>query len=103
MRRVKICTSRSATPPAAWSDSSSTPGSCPRGVELIVAVSNDEIAALKRTRASVPVIMSYGGLPVELGFIRSHALPGENITGTEYHSYETAGKIVGLLKEAVPA
>lgn len=71
-------------------------------LEVIVPITNYEIAALKRIPHSVPVVMYFGALPVELGFIETLARPGGNITGTAYHSTETAGKIVGLLKEASP-
>ena len=72
-------------------------------LDLVVAYTNHEIAALRRARASLPIVMYYGALPQELGFIKSRAKPGGNITGTEYHSHETAAKIVGILKEAMPA
>jgi len=71
--------------------------------DVIVPITNYEIAALKRIRHSVAVVMYFGALPVELGFVESLARPGGNVTGTAYHSTETAGKIVGLLKEAVPS
>lgn len=72
-------------------------------LEVIVPITNYEIAALKRISHAVPVVMYFGALPVELGFVETLARPGGNITGTAYHSTETAGKIVGLLKEAVPS
>lgn len=71
--------------------------------EVIVPITNYEIAALKRIRHTVPVVMYFAALPVELGYVETLARPGGNVTGTAYHSNETAGKIVGLLKEAVPA
>jgi len=48
-------------------------------------------------------VMYFGVLPVELGFVQSLARPGGNITGTAYHSFETAGKILALLRDAAPA
>jgi len=71
-------------------------------LEVIVPITNYEIAALKRAQASVPVVMYFGALPVELGFVQSLARPGANVTGTAYHSFETAGKILALLQEAAP-
>lgn len=71
--------------------------------DVIVPITNYEIAALKRIRHAVPVVMYFGALPVELGFVETLARPGGNVTGTAYHSTETAGKIVGLLQEAVPS
>jgi putative ABC transport system substrate-binding protein len=72
-------------------------------LDVIVPITNYEIAALKRIRHAVPVVMYFGALPVELGFVETLARPGGNVTGTAYHSTETAGKIVGLLKEAMPS
>jgi putative tryptophan/tyrosine transport system substrate-binding protein len=71
-------------------------------LDVIVPITNYEIAALKRIRHTIPVVMYFGALPVELGFVETLARPGGNVTGTAYHSTETAGKIVGLLNEAVP-
>ena len=70
--------------------------------DVLVPVTNYEIAALKRVAHALPVVMYFGAMPLELGFIESYARPGGNITGTAYHSTETAGKILDLLKEAVP-
>src|SRR5436853_331889 len=72
-------------------------------LDAIVPITNYEIAALKRARPSAPVVMYFGVLPVELGFVQSLARPGGNITGTAYHSFETAGKILALLRDAAPA
>jgi putative ABC transport system substrate-binding protein len=70
--------------------------------DVLVPVTNYEIAAFKRIAHAIPTVMYFGAMPVELGFIQSYARPGGNITGTAYHSTETAGKIVDLLREAVP-
>jgi putative ABC transport system substrate-binding protein len=70
--------------------------------DVIVPVTNYEITALKRIPHAIPVVMYFGAMPLELGFIQSYARPGGNITGTAYHSTETAGKILDLLKEAAP-
>lgn len=72
-------------------------------MDALVAITNYEIAALKRAGPRAPIVMYFGALPVELGFVQSLSRPGGNITGTAYHSDETAGKIVGLLREAAPA
>jgi putative ABC transport system substrate-binding protein len=71
-------------------------------LDVLVPVTNYEIAALRRVPHALPVVMYFGAMPLELGFIESYARPGGNITGTAYHSTETAGKILDLLKEAAP-
>ena len=70
--------------------------------DVLVPVTNYEIAALRRVAHGIPVVMYFAAMPLELGFIQSYARPGGNTTGTAYHSPETAGKIVDLLREAMP-
>jgi len=70
--------------------------------DVLVPVTNYEIAAFKRIAHAIPTVMYFGAMPLELGFIQSYARPGGNTTGTAYHSTETAGKIVDLLREAMP-
>jgi putative ABC transport system substrate-binding protein len=73
-----------------------------RNVELIVAFTNPPIEAAKRASATIPVVMYMGVVPVELGIVESLARPGGNVTGTSWFSPELPGKLVQILKEAVP-
>ena len=73
-----------------------------RHVELIVAFGNGSIVAAKRASHTIPVVMFIGVLPVELGIVESLARPGGNVTGTVWTSPELPGKILQILKEAVP-
>ena len=71
-------------------------------VELIIAPLNTLIAAAKQATRTIPIVMLSGGDPVENGYVKSLAHPGGNITGTIWTGPELGGKIVQLLKEAVP-
>ena len=71
-------------------------------VELIVASTNDPIAAARQATRSIPIVMMTAATPVELGFVESLARPGGNVTGTVWNAPDTAGKLLQVLKEAVP-
>lgn len=74
-----------------------------RKVELIVAVLNDEIIAAMNATRTIPIVMLYGCLPVELGLVASLRRPGGNVTGTTWTSPETTAKSLELLKEVKPS
>ena len=70
-------------------------------VELIVARSGAIPAAMAAT-SSIPIVMLNGNFPVEVGWIKSLAKPGGNVTGTAFIAPETIQKNLQLLKEFVP-
>ena len=70
-------------------------------VELIVARSDAIPAAIGAT-SSIPIVMLNGNFPVEVGYIKSLARPGGNVTGTAYFAPETVEKNLQLLKEFAP-
>jgi putative ABC transport system substrate-binding protein len=72
-------------------------------VEVIVAVLNQEIEAAMRVTRTIPIVMLYGSLPVEQGYVASLARPGGNVTGTTYTDTETAAKLLQLIQELHPA
>ncbi len=74
-----------------------------RDVELIVAFSNFPVVAAKRASLAIPIVMFIGVLPVEVGLVQSLARPGGNVTGTSWTSPEMPGKVLQILKEAVPS
>ena len=71
-------------------------------VELIVARTNDPIAAAKRATRTIPIVMLNGSHPVEMGFVESLPRPGGNITGTLYSSSELIEKQIEILREVAP-
>jgi putative ABC transport system substrate-binding protein len=70
--------------------------------DLIVAMLNSETIAAKRATSTVPIVMAYSIAPVESGLVASLAHPGANVTGTTQQGPETAGKILQVLRDAVP-
>jgi len=71
-------------------------------VDLIVALVNPEILAAKRATSTIPIVMARSMAPVETGLIASLARPGGNVTGTTIQAPETGGKILEVLRDAVP-
>ena len=73
-------------------------------VELIVARNNGSIAAAIQATKSIPIVMFSGNYPVDVGFIKSFAHPGGNVTGTSFlPSADMSAKQLQLLQELVPA
>ena len=72
-------------------------------VDVIVAGDNPAIAAAQRATNTIPVVMVVAQDPVASGFVRSLARPGGNITGVTVQATELQGKMLQILKEAVPA
>ena len=72
-------------------------------VDIIVGAGGDRvIRAAKNATKTIPIVMSLGADPVELGLVESLARPGGNVTGITTLSRELGGKRLELLKEAVP-
>ncbi len=72
-------------------------------VELIIAVTNEPIAAARQATRKIPIVMLGASSPVDQGFVASLAHPGANVTGTASDLPETAGRMLQVLKEAAPA
>ena len=71
-------------------------------VDLILAPLNDEIQAARKATSTIPVVMMYGTAPVEVGLIASLARPGGNVTGTTTNAPELSGKMIEVVRDAVP-
>ena len=71
-------------------------------VDVIVAIPNPAIEAVRRATQTIPIVVPIGSDPVGAGFAASLARPGGNITGLSAYSPELNGKRLELLKEAVP-
>jgi putative ABC transport system substrate-binding protein len=70
--------------------------------DLLVGLLNPEIMALKRATSTIPILMQFALAPVENGIVASLARPGGNITGTTTNSPELSGKMMQVLRDAVP-
>ena len=71
-------------------------------VDVIVAIPNSAIDAVRKTTQTIPIVMPIGSDPVGIGFAASLARPGGNITGLSAYSPELNGKRLELLKETIP-
>lgn len=71
-------------------------------VALILAVTNAALEAAMHATRRIPVVVIAAVLPVELGLVRSLAQPGGNVTGTAWASVEISGKVLQVLRDAVP-
>jgi putative ABC transport system substrate-binding protein len=73
-----------------------------RKVDVIVTVTTPAALAAKAATDSIPIVMGASADPIGSKIIASLARPGGNITGVSGAVAEMAGKILGLLREAIP-
>lgn len=71
-------------------------------VEVIIVQGNEACLAAMRATNSLPIVLLAAVVPVEAGLVRSLSHPGGNVTGTTFNSPEMAGKVLEVLKDAVP-
>jgi putative ABC transport system substrate-binding protein len=70
--------------------------------DVILASSNQSVAALQRITRSVPIVFANVIDPVGAGFVESLARPGGNTTGFSAFEYSLSGRWLELLKEIAP-
>jgi putative ABC transport system substrate-binding protein len=71
-------------------------------VDVIVATTDQAIAAARQQTQTIPIVMVNGTDPVGTGFVASLARPGGNVTGLSTISPELSGKRLQLLREVIP-
>ena len=70
---------------------------------IVVAGGSAWVRAAKDATKTIPIVMvGTGSDPVEEGLVESLARPGGNVTGVTNLATELGGKLLELLKEAVP-
>jgi putative ABC transport system substrate-binding protein len=70
--------------------------------EVIFTYSVRTLTALSQRTKSVPIIFLATSDPVGLGFVRSLAQPGGNLTGFTLFDYAMVGKMLQALKQVAP-
>jgi putative ABC transport system substrate-binding protein len=71
-------------------------------LDVIVVATDPGIATVRQQTQTIPIVMANSTDPVGTGFVASLARPGGNVTGNSSMSPELSGKLLELLKEAVP-
>jgi putative ABC transport system substrate-binding protein len=70
-------------------------------VNVIVTAAPPSVRAAQRATSTIPIVMSVHD-PVGLGFVKSLAHPGGNITGLAFQDAEFSTKRLDLLRQTVP-
>ncbi|WP_271505147.1 ABC transporter substrate-binding protein [Bradyrhizobium sp. CCBAU 11357] len=70
--------------------------------DLIFAYGGDVAPHVKRATSTIPIVALVSNDPVQSGLVASVSRPGGNVTGVTLVYDELAGKVLELLKEAVP-
>jgi putative ABC transport system substrate-binding protein len=70
--------------------------------DVIFAYGGDVAPHAKKATASIPIVALVSNDPVQSGLVASVGRPGGNVTGITLIYDELAGKVLELLKEAVP-
>jgi len=70
--------------------------------DVILASSALTLAPLQQQTSTIPIVFTNIADPVSSGFVTSLAHPGGNITGFSPAEFSIYGKLLGILKEALP-
>jgi putative tryptophan/tyrosine transport system substrate-binding protein len=74
-----------------------------RHADVIIAVTTPAALAAKAATGAIPIVMGGVADPIGSGLVASLSRPGGNVTGFSAAVAELAGKLLELLREALPA
>jgi putative tryptophan/tyrosine transport system substrate-binding protein len=81
------------------SEAASLMGSNP---DVVVAIGGRVIPVLMQLSSSIPIVVPGAGDPVRMGYAKTLARPGGNVTGFALLELSTVGKSIEILKEIAP-
>ena len=70
--------------------------------DVVVATGGRVIPILMQLSSSIPIVLPGGGDPVRMGYAKSLARPGGNVTGFALLELSTLGKSIDILKQIAP-
>jgi putative tryptophan/tyrosine transport system substrate-binding protein len=70
--------------------------------DVVVATGGRVIPVLMRLSSSIPIVVPGAGDPVRMGYAKTLARPGGNVTGFALLELSTVGKSIEILKEIAP-
>jgi putative ABC transport system substrate-binding protein len=71
-------------------------------VDVIVVTATPSALAAKQATTTLPIVFTSVGDPVGIGLVTSLRRPGGNVTGFSVVAQDLVGKLLELLKQAVP-
>jgi putative tryptophan/tyrosine transport system substrate-binding protein len=72
------------------------------GVDVIAAATTLPGLAAKRATSTIPIVLIAAADPVQAGLVAGLARPGGNVTGNAALTPELSGKLLELVREAMP-
>ncbi len=69
---------------------------------VLAALGGPSAPAAKAATATIPIVFSIGGDPVELGLVDNIARPSGNLTGVTFFTAQLLQKQIGLMRELLP-